>query len=372
MRRLRQRGADDSGAIAVLVAILLSSGLLLGMSALVIDVGLLADEREQLQSGADSAAWGVAQACISEPADCAAQGQLAASLANANSRDERAGVTLDVCTDLCDLRPRDRISPCQDLAPGFAASYAEVRTSTETADGATVLPPRVAQGLIGGQNTGTQVNACSQVAWGLPGTLQVFGLGISVCDVQNADLYGVPGISPATRQHSGIVPGDLDPPAQGDDQTFVPLDLVSPVTCASAGLNLPQGFAWLGNTQNCSVTVARGDAAPIVGAPTAACRNALATIRNEHEPVLVPVYRGNPTLTSVRVVGFAVLVVTGHRGLIVPADQTSWLGGTTPTVLECLLQVCFSGYFSKMLVPRAQPEFVTGADYGVTVMGRIG
>ena len=47
----------------ILVAILLGFGVLLGMAALVIDVGRLYQERAELQNGADAAAIGVAKSC---------------------------------------------------------------------------------------------------------------------------------------------------------------------------------------------------------------------------------------------------------------------------------------------------------------------
>ena len=60
LARLRR---DERGVVAAIVAILLGTGVLLGMGALVIDVGQIYQERAELQNGADAAALAVAKSC---------------------------------------------------------------------------------------------------------------------------------------------------------------------------------------------------------------------------------------------------------------------------------------------------------------------
>jgi len=60
LARLRH---DERGVVAAIVAILLGTGVLLGMGALVIDVGQIYQERAELQNGADAAALAVAESC---------------------------------------------------------------------------------------------------------------------------------------------------------------------------------------------------------------------------------------------------------------------------------------------------------------------
>ena len=55
----------------MLVAVLLGGGVLLGLGAMVIDVGQLYQERAELQNGADAAALAVAKSCAL--GTCAAQ-----------------------------------------------------------------------------------------------------------------------------------------------------------------------------------------------------------------------------------------------------------------------------------------------------------
>ena len=61
MRSLTRNHDDDRGAVLVWVALMLV--VLLGIGALVIDVGALYAERRQLQNGADAAALAVAADC---------------------------------------------------------------------------------------------------------------------------------------------------------------------------------------------------------------------------------------------------------------------------------------------------------------------
>src|SRR5690349_18918245 len=64
LRGLERRKRDsEHGGVAAVVAVLTAGGVLLGMGALVIDIGRLYVEREQLQSGADAASLEVASNC---------------------------------------------------------------------------------------------------------------------------------------------------------------------------------------------------------------------------------------------------------------------------------------------------------------------
>ena len=73
---------SERGAIAVLVTVLMGGGVLTGMGALAVDIGQLWAEREQLQSGAVSAALGLAKGCGRDPATCGSQAAKAATYAN--------------------------------------------------------------------------------------------------------------------------------------------------------------------------------------------------------------------------------------------------------------------------------------------------
>jgi len=61
---LRRLGSNDDGAVAVIVAIMMV--VVLGMAALVIDIGGISSRKGMLQNAADAAAMAVAQACADQ------------------------------------------------------------------------------------------------------------------------------------------------------------------------------------------------------------------------------------------------------------------------------------------------------------------
>ena len=88
---LRLPGRDDRGVVGVLTGLVIGT-VLLGLGALVIDVGQLYQERSQLQSGADAAALAVAKSCATST--CTASGAMstAVTYADDNAKDGVAGV----------------------------------------------------------------------------------------------------------------------------------------------------------------------------------------------------------------------------------------------------------------------------------------
>jgi hypothetical protein len=193
---LTWRRPDDRGAVAVLFSVLLGGGVLLGMLALVVDVGQLYGERNQLQNGADAAALAIAKACSPTPApDCASHEELVAiaqRFANANAADDAATVA-EVCGYLsfgnalpaCD--PGGASAMCLGALPD--QDYVEVRLSTRLPDGSTVLPPAFAQTLAGGGSQGTTVGACARAVWG-PRPLTILAVTISSCEFNEATRGG--------------------------------------------------------------------------------------------------------------------------------------------------------------------------------------
>ena len=398
--RRRDGEPADSGAIAAMVALLLTSGLLLGLGALVIDVGLISDESEQLQSAADAGSWAVAENCVADPYSCDSRaGELAGRYAAANVRDHRAGVSAVICRNDCGPRP----APCPAPASNV---YAEVHTTTENADGSTLLPPRFAAALSGAHSDGTAVAACAQVSWGLPSELTVFGLAVSACDVEasGGNWYTVPDLDPRTRQDSGaIAVPDLPDPGPDAEQT-IGENVGGDPLCPS--LRGPAGAVWLaGADADCRVDATLSAMQTATAPP--GCVDALALAQANHRPVLVGVYDEVIAATDYVIVGFAALVVTGYDN-VRGTSADSWLTGTrpacptapagevvdeTPAPAESGTPApadsastdedygelpppgagaCYFGYFTKMTAPRTPPVFGTGADYGVTVIGRVG
>ncbi len=173
-----------------MVAILLAGGVLLGFGTLAVDVGVIYTERQQLQSGADAAALGLANACSRGHADCdpangTAQLALAAGLANANM-DDGAAEVFYVCgkdsrrwLNECDGHEPDNLTRCVGNRP--AGNFVEVHVRTLAADGGTFLPPVFAQTLVGAPNMGTTVGACARASWSTDSVVRTAAFAISIC-----------------------------------------------------------------------------------------------------------------------------------------------------------------------------------------------
>ena len=89
MRTERER---DEGAVMIWVALMMV--VLLGVGAIVIDIGALYAEKRQLQNGADAAALAVAQDCAN--GSCSGYGARADEYADLNAKDGAANIDL-VC-----------------------------------------------------------------------------------------------------------------------------------------------------------------------------------------------------------------------------------------------------------------------------------
>ncbi len=171
----RALGRDDRGAIGVLVAVLLGAGVLLGMGALVIDVGQIYQNQAELQNGADAAALGVARQC--SQGICAPGTALDTALryadANASALTQGTAGISGICGSGglgdCSAYIGAGLTNCPPDPTG--ASFVDVLTETKLPDGSTLLPPVFAETLVGGASTydGTTVKACAQAEWGLPG-----------------------------------------------------------------------------------------------------------------------------------------------------------------------------------------------------------
>ena len=423
--RLRQRRPDDSehGAVATLVAILLSAGVLMGMGALVIDVGQLYLEREELQSGADAASFKVALDCVKSgacvtptAATITTETAVATDYAGRNARDGKA--TAKICFKAACPTPATGTNPCSNF-PSTAAvtsgNYVEVRTSTLTSGNATLIPPVFAGALAGVPYTGKNVAACARVNWGTPAVGRVLAVGISLCDWTRMTT-GKGFFNPI----SSLVTGGVLPllgltyPGSTSDSAIVKNETgLGRTTCNGSPLDpLSRGFAVLNNMDgslpdsSCQIAVNVGDSVPSnFGSDLTSgqdCLNALKASKGI--AVLVPIWDTltEPYFTSVviyhpptyHIVGFAPFVLTGYAGLIggllgtlgnvVAAllaplfpNTASALSSGAPTdaIAQCGLlglAACIYGYFTKSLVTMSSPVFGTGNYYGATVIGRTG
>lgn len=190
----RRRAPSDSGVIAIVGALVIAMGLMVGMLAMTVDVGRLFVERRDVQNGADAAALALADDCARGRATCVAGTASitrASAFANANAKDGTTQVSavcgaspLAACTT-----PSAHAWECQ--SPASYPRYVRVRTATREQDGTSVVPPVFSDVMNG--RPGTGLWACAQAAWGAArsaGTVVPFA--ISICDyAANGTLVAV-------------------------------------------------------------------------------------------------------------------------------------------------------------------------------------
>jgi Flp pilus assembly protein TadG len=130
-----QRLKDERGATAVTTAIFMV--VLLGMTAIVIDIGALYFERAQLKNGADAGALAVAQNCAA--GNCGTDfTALATSLAGQNANDglTDAAVNIDATANKVTVTTTTRTSDGHALAQVFAPALGLEDSATVTTQSA--------------------------------------------------------------------------------------------------------------------------------------------------------------------------------------------------------------------------------------------
>jgi len=256
---LRKFRSEESGISLIFVT--LSLVVLVGMVAFAVDTAALYQERRELQSGADAAAFAIAEDCALDTQPCTqVQADLTAdNYADANASDLEAGV------DNVDL----------DLA----AKIVEVDVSTETTSGGTIFRPFFARVL--GFN-GTNVDAEAAVQWGFASGLSTIPLIISYCEAERhlyaSDPLGAPlvldGPWNGVEGLHGLREPEGSPQWQGASPILLKFHTGSdpqPDCAAQAGQDtdgdgrLPGGFGWLDDDDgvlDCNVDLETGNIAP--------------------------------------------------------------------------------------------------------------
>ena len=353
MRRLK---SDETGAVAVIVAIL--AVVLFGFGALVIDVGALYHERRQLQNGADAGALAVAQACAG--GDCGAFTADAEAFADDNALDQRSRIPAGgVCGSVS-----AGLSACTNPPEGFAGEgYVRVTTRTEESDGSSLVPPVLAR-VIDPDYDGTEVGAQATVIWGVPDAVEAeLALTFSKCEYDKLTL------GPDTDGDGDADPAFAKEPYAASMERVVYLhDTTEASSCPSgpSGADLPGGFGWLDADANCAATIADGWAGDDTGVSASKdCKVALQALLGQ--TVLIPVFDNVNGLTGTNgeyhIEGYYGFVLTGWN--FPGTQQPSAYRTTTPN--PCAnKQTCISGFFVQVAAPSVGPVG-TGPDYGVRV-----
>jgi Flp pilus assembly protein TadG len=360
MRRMTLcvRRGDDRGAVAALVAVLLSTGVLIGMAALSVDVGQLYAERRQVQNGADAAALAVARGCANPLTTCdTSTAGLARTMANANANDSSTDVVY-VCgagragIPACPASTGPALTRC--LTPSTAGDgFVRVLTATRTAGGGTLLPPTFARALAGNSGyTGTQVRACAQAAWGSPGSGSALPLTLSYCE-----WYA------ATANGTTFAPPPPYPPYPAGEVALKLHAVNDPTGCPSStsGFNLPGGFGWLDSGNDCqTTTIANGWVNSDPGVSASSCADQLAALVGTL--LYLPVFdqaTGTGSGGQYHIKGFAAFYLSGY---VLPGAHPTTVN-PPGTVTKCKgSDKCIYGWFSQGLSP-------TGGTIGGPSMG---
>lgn len=371
-RQLRGRiGRGERGAIGVLVAVLIGGGVLVGMGALVIDVGQLYQERSELQDGADAAALGVAKTCaiaVCLPFTANAYADANASRLTGGTagvslvcgRGGLRGLLLPGCP-----ASSGQLTDCP-AAPPSGTGYVDVHTTTQMAGGSTLLPPAFARTLLGNNGfSGANVDACAQAEWGAPTVAVVGGVTISACEWDQA-----------TSQGSNYAPAPPYPPnslpAPSFDQVLHLHGTGPTGGCGTeeSGAEAAANFSWTDDPGgNCGLNINGiiygGNAGLSVSQP---CRTLLANARANKSVIFVAVYisaSGPGNNLTFRLKGFAAFVVTGyHMGGFTASD---WLNASN----DCTgTDFCLNGYFTTALIPSGRG--IGGLDLGADIIKLTG
>lgn len=360
---LRLLGRDDRGAVGVLVAILLGGGVLLGMGALVVDVGQLYSERAQLQNGADAGALAVAKTCAR--GSCAAA--TAVTYANQNSADGKSNVNLVCGSGTLGACPGStgKIYDCP-ANPKAGTNYVDVHTSTLTASGSTLLPPSFARALLGMSSyNGSTVYACAQAEWGPPQATSGLAVTFSACEwdqaTNNGTLFAPPPPYP---------PNPLPSPSLDRVLKLHTTSTNGGCPTEPAGADGPGLFGWTDDpSSDCTTPIINGTFGGSTGTSISkACQTVLAADQANKTLVFIPIYVSvtNPGTNAVYTLkGFAAFVITGYN---LPGFFASdWLNPAN----NCKgSNKCINGYFTQGLIP--DPGTIGGPNLGADIIQLTG
>jgi len=366
------RRRSDRGATSIIVAMVLGFGVLLGSATFVVDVGQLYFEREVLQSGADSAAIGVARNCAANPAACASQATTAKNLANSNAADDgRSGVTTICGTGqglpACPAQMAG-VGACLGTPPN-GTPYVEVRTQTELANGSTLLPPTFAQTMISGYQ-GRAVHACARAAWTAAESAVTKAVMFSTCEWAYAtnngkNLRPTPAEQAPDKSWESVFHAHAGATGAADG-------------CTGHGPNTPGGYGWLPHTASkCHTNVKVGDTytEKDTASAEADCTGGLSASVDKKLVLVVAIYDTVTTTggtVTYHVVGLTGFVVTGFH--FANTDKPSSIpgGGCGAHDNSCTgSERCIYGYFTHTVVTGGDGTY-KGMNYGASVITGLG
>ena len=352
---------EDNGAVLIWVALMMI--VLLGVGAIVIDVGALYVEQRQLQNGADAASLAVAQDCAA--GDCGGDGGsgIANQYADLNANDGASAI--DPTTPCGEGSPL--LASCTEPAPSGAdgaAGWVRVDTSTETSNGGTEVSFLLAPFISA--LTGQTVHASAVAAWGPASAATTLPFTFSECEFQElSDGANFPAGTTIIYSKAGNQSGN-QPPLFPDCEPR-----------SSPGGTVEGGFGWLNvSGGTCSVELTVGQTITGPGQPgnanllkKAPCSESLV----QNQEVLLPLFNavsGTGNNVVYTIAGFVGFIVTGYH----------LSGSTWPAGFSCPPPPgnsggvgnlrCFQGQFTETVVSGT--DFGNSYDFGAHVIGIVG
>lgn len=386
---LRRLGGDH-GAVATIVAILVAGGVLLGTAALVVDVGQLYTQREQLQTEADAAAVAVAKSCATDPSSCTDvnRANIAKTYADANSDNNLSNFV--ICGSVpgvydlssCDSLPQaNNLTSCVGTAPAAPQPYIEVHTATILANGSTLLPPTFAQTLLGGRNYhGTTVGACARATWGAP----KYGMAVtfSYCEFDDATDTGTNfAPAPPYTAQNPVPAASFEIVLRLHDAQAPPADPNCPQ--GPPNWDRPGGFGYLKDpSDTCNTDLLTAGPTGVTQQDCIKVLQSITTSESVAQVVYIPIYsavKGTGSNATYQYTnppgGMAAFVPTGYfLGTAPGQHQASWLTGNdySGSPYDCTGDArCIFGYFVAPLVPGPTPISKLHG-LGVNVVSLIG
>jgi Flp pilus assembly protein TadG len=369
---LQLMGRDERGAIGVIVAILVGTGVLVGMAALTIDVGQLYQNRAELQNGADAGSLAVASSCAR--GNCTPNIATQYAIGNASKLTGNEAAVDVVCgsgsVSLAACGSTGLMTICPP-APAVGTNYVDVHTSTLTASGSTLLPPVFARTLLGQSSyPGTHVVACAQAQWGAPTSANTIAYTISACSWYVYTSNGTSFAQPPPY------PPNTPPPASADHILFEHGSGGSKITgCPPyqpSGQDAPGNFGWTNDgLGNCTTFIdSNGSYTGSTGASASGdCQTVIQNAQANKTVVYLPVYSsisGTGNNTTYTLLGFAAFVITGYH-ITGSFKANDWLNSANNCTGN---DFCIDGYFTQGLIPSTGG--LGGKGLGATVVKLTG
>ena len=348
---MRWLKSSEDGAVAAVFAVMLL--VLLGMAALVVDIGDGYWERRMLQNSADAAALAVAGDCVQ--GDCGAFTATANNYATANNQ-------------------RGAYVPSVTGLGGGAPTPTGGQVTVVTTTGDSAAPGRLEMFFAGalGREEGLTASARATAAWAATTQGKTIPLTFSTCEW---DLL------------TGGLGRDALPTTEPQIIQFKD-PLGTNVCDGPAGLDFPGGFGWLDTVTdsnvdpdagNCIAIVSEGLAPGKVGASTpqpagqtGCTADFFRKLVEDKTELLLPVhesYVGGPGQNAqYTIVGFTGLIMTGFK-LANPPDWTyppSFACPSGPGDSPSCIEVLLVDYYDVNSVPRPG-----GTEFGSMTFGLI-